>query len=272
MATDATGTPTSLGIPTFNVDNDAPSGLGFNEAMTEIDTLIKQRVLGPTGVADGEVPVWDATTSTWVRSGDAVGKGINPSSLKGYPSDGTKYLDGSGAWSAPPATGAMTPIFDLTLATAQGTIDTNTILGGNIPQTYASLMFVFSAANDLGTAGLTPVLVTVNNDVTDANYRASRAAFAGATASGSQTNDRVSGGYLYTNNLGTSDLLFANYTKTSGGRHWAGRGSYYSSGQETYITSGSYIGASGAITRIMLSPSSGNFLAGSRLTLYGIAG
>lgn len=44
MPTDATGTPTDLGIPTFNVDVDAPSGLGFNAAMAVIDGLLQDRV------------------------------------------------------------------------------------------------------------------------------------------------------------------------------------------------------------------------------------
>lgn len=49
MATDATGTPTSLGIPRFDVANDAPSGLGFNAAMSEIDTLLSDRIVDPGG-------------------------------------------------------------------------------------------------------------------------------------------------------------------------------------------------------------------------------
>lgn len=40
MATDATGTPTTLGIPTFNVDVDSPSGAGSNAQMEAIDDLI----------------------------------------------------------------------------------------------------------------------------------------------------------------------------------------------------------------------------------------
>lgn len=43
MPTDLTGTPTSLGIGTYNVDADAPSGLGFNAAMGQIDALIAAR-------------------------------------------------------------------------------------------------------------------------------------------------------------------------------------------------------------------------------------
>lgn len=40
MATDATGTPTPKGIPTYDTANDAPSGLGFNAAMAVIDSLL----------------------------------------------------------------------------------------------------------------------------------------------------------------------------------------------------------------------------------------
>jgi microcystin-dependent protein len=62
MPTDATGTPTPLGIPTFNTSVDAPSGLGFNAAMPVIDTLIQARVNKPAGLNIGDVPVWNGST------------------------------------------------------------------------------------------------------------------------------------------------------------------------------------------------------------------
>lgn len=40
MASDATGTPTTKGIPKYDPANDAPSGLGFNAAMDAIDALL----------------------------------------------------------------------------------------------------------------------------------------------------------------------------------------------------------------------------------------
>lgn len=43
MATDATGTPTSLGIPTYNVNVDAPSGNGNTAQMQAIDALLVAR-------------------------------------------------------------------------------------------------------------------------------------------------------------------------------------------------------------------------------------
>lgn len=45
MATDATGTPTTnYGFPTLNTSVDAPSGLGINAMMTDIDTKLKTQL------------------------------------------------------------------------------------------------------------------------------------------------------------------------------------------------------------------------------------
>lgn len=96
MPTDLTGTPTTLGIGTFNVDADAPSGLGFNEAMTQIDALIAGRLTTPAGILTGEIPVWNG--STWVRSSTL---GMAPSGISGYPNSVAKFLRGDGAWVFP---------------------------------------------------------------------------------------------------------------------------------------------------------------------------
>lgn len=52
MPTDATGTPTSLGIRTYNTSADAPSGLGFNGAMADIDALLVARTKAFTAAGD----------------------------------------------------------------------------------------------------------------------------------------------------------------------------------------------------------------------------
>jgi hypothetical protein len=44
MATDATATPTALGIPKYATSADAPSGKGFNASMDSIDSLFQTRV------------------------------------------------------------------------------------------------------------------------------------------------------------------------------------------------------------------------------------
>ena len=95
---DLSGTPTSLGIGTFNTSVDPPSGLGFNEAMGQIDALIAQRVLKPSGVSAGDVPVWNGTT--WVV----------PTGTR----NGSKFLRDDGSWqtvtvpSTTPTTNAQT--------------------------------------------------------------------------------------------------------------------------------------------------------------------
>ena len=92
MATDATGTPTSLGIPKFNTSVDNPSGLGTNAMMDAIDDLLVSAPLSGeiAGIAVGSVPVWDG--SAWVKP-------------TGTP-DGSKFLRDDGAWAA---AGGSTP-------------------------------------------------------------------------------------------------------------------------------------------------------------------
>ena len=94
MAVDATGTPTPLGIPKFDVANDAPSGLGFNAAMDSIDALLQTAPLTGSiaGIAAGSVPVWNG--SAWVKPG-------------GTP-DGTKFLRDDGTWAVASAVGVPT--------------------------------------------------------------------------------------------------------------------------------------------------------------------
>lgn len=52
MATDLTGAPTSQGIGTYNTSADAPSGLGFNAAMAQIDALFAARTKALTATGD----------------------------------------------------------------------------------------------------------------------------------------------------------------------------------------------------------------------------
>lgn len=150
MATDATGTPTSLGIPRYDVTNDAPSGLGFNAAMQSIDDLISdlqnEAILSGSiaGITVGSVPVWDG--SQWVK----------PS---GTP-DGTKFLRDDGTWAAPTAAAwtSWSPT-KITQDASNTTNVTHTVNYGKYFQngkfTFLSLKVTFSAA---GTAGQTIIV------------------------------------------------------------------------------------------------------------------
>lgn len=108
MALDATGTPTSPdSIPKYNTAVDPPSGKGFNAAMDAIQVALSARVGAPSGIASGEVPVWNG--SAWVRSSvTRIGVGSLGS---GTPSAST-YLRGDGSWAAI-STGPGDPVTSL---------------------------------------------------------------------------------------------------------------------------------------------------------------
>lgn len=105
MATDATGTPTSLGIPKFNTSNDNPSGLGTNAMMDAIDDLLVDRITKPASPTDGDLLTYDSGTGEWVAeaapsSGSAS---VTPVQLA-TPSGGSFWTVtslGTVAWLAP---------------------------------------------------------------------------------------------------------------------------------------------------------------------------
>lgn len=68
MATDATGTPTSLGIRKYNTSADAPSGLGFNGAMDDIDALLIARIPKTLVTTTGDI-IYASGANTPARLG-----------------------------------------------------------------------------------------------------------------------------------------------------------------------------------------------------------
>lgn len=97
MALDATGTPTSLGIPKLNTTVDNPSGKGINAMMDAIDALLALRIAAPGSPSVGDTISWDG--SDWVAA--AASSGSPAGSVMAYaggsaPSgwilcDGTSY-------------------------------------------------------------------------------------------------------------------------------------------------------------------------------------
>lgn len=70
MATDATGTATSLGIPKYLTSADAPSGKGFNAAMDVINTLIGQRQKTTIGLFASGPPASPSDGDIWIAEVD----------------------------------------------------------------------------------------------------------------------------------------------------------------------------------------------------------
>lgn len=145
MATDATGTPTSLGIPTFLVGSDAPTGNGSNAQMSTIDTLIKARVLDPSTQNDGEALVWDLATTSW-----------KPVHIK--INDATKFLRGDGTWAVVTSGATVATTVAGLGATAdgkQGLIRTGTTPFDFVAVTYdATYAKWVSAEQVIGTLGV----------------------------------------------------------------------------------------------------------------------
>jgi hypothetical protein len=143
LATDATGAPTPLGIPKFNTSADAPSGLGSNAQMDSIDALIAARVSKPTGIASGEVPVWNGTafvrSSTTKINASNIADGIAASQIAGYPgSVSTKYLSADGTFSIPGVPGGVVQIYDRVVnipITRTGTTTTSSAVVTGLSQT-----------------------------------------------------------------------------------------------------------------------------------------
>lgn len=94
MAQDATGAPTSLGIPTIDPDVDAPSGLGTNAGFEEVDTLLVARDATLASHASEISALTPATSGAKVWDGSGW---VDPT---GTP-DGTKFLRDDGTWAAP---------------------------------------------------------------------------------------------------------------------------------------------------------------------------
>lgn len=89
MATGATGTPTTLGIPKLSPSADAPSGVGINNMMDAIDALVADRIEKPAAPTTGQGLVWDG--SAWVAD-DILGVPGYGTSLPGSPVDGDEYV------------------------------------------------------------------------------------------------------------------------------------------------------------------------------------
>lgn len=73
----------------------------INEILTDPGALPKS-ISGatqtlPSSVHDGDVPIWDAATNSWLNS---TQKPVKANVLSNYPNDATKSLMGDGSWAA----------------------------------------------------------------------------------------------------------------------------------------------------------------------------
>jgi hypothetical protein len=166
--------------------------------------------------------------------------------------------------------GAATQITDTTLGAPAASFDLT-----GIPATFNHLLLVLFARGDTA-AVVATINATLNNDG-GANYDWEEVINATAANAQGQTSGRA--GRMPANTAAAGDFatLIAyigsyrdatnkkSYAAIVSSREGTGVGSL-KSGTQAFV----WLGAAAAVNRITLTPSAGNFVAGSRATLYGL--
>lgn len=204
MPTDATGTPTTIGLPKYDTSVDAPSGLGFNAAMDAIDSHLRSgfTLAAPS---DADVPVWDATAGRWVSSTAKLPSIVT--SLTSVPTGGIIPFGGASAptgWTICDGTA----ISRTTFVTLFGVI--NTLYGAgngtttfNIPDLRGRMPAGFAPSSghaDVSTLGLSDGVAVANRrpkhatSITDpTHFHTTAVAGGGQTSGGPGGNVQTSG-------------------------------------------------------------------------------
>lgn len=169
-------------------------------------------------------------------------------------------------------TGVTVPIAESILSSSAGSIDFT-----SIPQTYRSLAVCISGRTD----GATSFSVRLNNDAGGGNYTYELVGTSGlgalqtfeSTGTSSMLVGSVSSPSAVANGVGGYWIVFPNYANStlSKGMIAVGgfRGASGSGGTTVNIGFGHWVSQS-AITRITFILTSGNFVAGTGATLYGL--
>ena len=187
---------------------------------------------------------------------------------------GAKFLADDSTFKAPPSLGAV--LGDVKMTSAQASVSFT-----SIPNTYASLVVVYQVRGDSAGVSNTGIRVTFNND-SGSNYNgqfvggnnttayaaiqtAAAFGYLGEMPAATATSGYSSSGTIeIPNYMGTAffkNAMFATTRDTNG------------AGVNMVAYRGHIVWKSTtAISRIDLFPQYGNFLTGSRVTLYGIVG
>jgi hypothetical protein len=184
---------------------------------------------------------------------------------------------GAGAVAVTPSIGT---IFDITLGGTQATIDSNTVLGGALPTTYRHLVVKMQARGDAAATG-TGMICQFNGDTTAANYQYQRLLGVATTVTATEGFGSLAGCYLGAITASTAPAGLAtskhvdlvNYGGSTFNKQTIVHGADTegttsgSNSAELYIANWRNVAA---ITRIVFLPTTGNFITGTRLTLYGL--
>lgn len=213
---------------------------------------------GNPALVAGDVPVWD---------------GANFVKPTGTPS-ATTFLRGDKSWASAPS--SMTQIFDTTLGVA-GIIDSNTVLGGNIPQTFNHLKIVLNSRDNTTASNAVNLSCRINNDSGGTQYSYSYSYESGTTqtigdmsSSSSAFFGHIPGTTASAGMAGSAEILIADYRSTTFSKRWQSLFSVTASSSAGGGINGRTQGFwnnSAAITRIAFL---NTFAVGTRMTLYGL--
>jgi hypothetical protein len=192
------------------------------------------------------------------------------------------------------AASASTPanpqlIFDVVVGRGQAgdpaapaaVIDTNTILGGNLPSAFKYWKLFINGRGDQAASTAVQVFAKLNNDATIANYYDVTSSGNGATVGSAQDLASLGGwfiGYLtaassVANVPGSIEATFYDPANTVFAKAMTAisqiSNSNSSGASSIQMTGGRYL-QTAALTRIALSLSAGNFIAGTRVSMYGM--
>jgi hypothetical protein len=182
---------------------------------------------------------------------------------------------------------ALSLIFDVVVGRGQAgdpaapaaVIDSQTILGGNIPQTYKHLWLKIKARGDAA-ANFSEPYLRLNNDATASYDWQTSVAAAAALSAGEVVGDtkgilgELAGSTSPANVLGQTEVHIDGYTDASFHKAYT----FASQNRRSNASGGIVVKSGGgdwrnvaAITRIALFLGAGSYLAGSQFTLYGMA-
>jgi hypothetical protein len=176
--------------------------------------------------------------------------------------------------------GNFTLICDDLLSGSQASFDTNTILGGNISGAYKHLkLYVYGRSDNADTNEA--LYMNFNNDSTAAHYDIASFTFSGGgtTSSTGGTDSKITMGNIPAANAPASyfsqtEVTIANYADTTGFKSTHGLGGLErgttAANSFVVFNAGLWL-STAAVNRIAVVPQAGNFVAGSRFTLYGLS-
>lgn len=257
MSANATGTPTTLGIPTLDTAVDAPNGDGINEMMAAIDTLIDARIAKALIDAQGDL-IYGSAADTPARL--AIGSSGQVLTVSG----------GVPVWSA--GGSGITLIADQTLGSDAASIDFSSIAG-----TYKHLMLLGDLRSSSASVSV-DTLLRFNGD-TAANYDWMRLVWSSGGTTTQEGYAGTSGSLGFhlgdsarANRFAGVQIWIPDYVNTTREKSAIAEASAVNTAALATCNSGrAFWRSTAAVTQVTILPSTGNFRAGSRLSLYGVS-